>query len=131
MKTMFNRAERLTVAARLWQRDGDDARKREFKNAARDYLKHLALDLGLPAGSYDIRWNAGGPAVSGDATLHHERLYVHVSATFGHGPIDNARPWFYARSCKGRRDYTGGDNRWCDAVSALSICQSILTNDNR
>ena len=47
-------------------------RKRRFHAAARARLCKLAAELGLPAGSYDLRSNQGGVAVSGEIILHHE-----------------------------------------------------------
>src|SRR5262245_59002114 len=82
-------------------------RKHLFKNNAKRALRRLAEALALPAGSYDLRWNEGGIAVSGEATLHHEKIYVQVMQSClgsGHGIL--------IRSCKGRRDYTGGRNHW-------------------
>ena len=54
-------------------------RKRRFHATARARLRKLAGELRLPAGSFDLRSNQGGIAVSGEAILHHEKFYVHVS----------------------------------------------------
>ena len=75
--------------------------KSKFKKAAMKYLRELAKALELKTDSFDIRFNAGGIAVSGDATLHHEKFYF----TIGEVGV----MW---RTCKGRKDYTGGGNRW-------------------
>jgi hypothetical protein len=67
----------------------------------------IAKELALPKQSFDIRVNLAGPAVSGDITLHSDTLYVQFSQSCiarSHG--------FYYRSCKGRKDYMGGTNRW-------------------
>ena len=75
--------------------------KAKFKKAAMKYLRELATELKLETGTFDVRFNAGGPAVSGDATLHHEKFYF----TIGEFGV----MW---RTCKGRKDYVGGGNRW-------------------
>ena len=87
--------------------------KERFHRLGRSYLKVIAAEMGLPAGSYEIRSNKGATAVMGEVVLHTDRVYVHLTGdTFG----DNR---FYYRSCKGRKDYTGGRNRWMD-YSALA-----------
>lgn len=84
----------------------DDDAKRLFHVEARRALKRLAHDLGLATDAYDLRVNPGGPAVSGEVTLHADRVYVQVSiGGFGPGEI-------LFRSVRGRRDYTGGQNHW-------------------
>src|SRR3546814_20655208 len=64
-------------------------RKRRFHTVARARLRRLAVALGFPRASFDLRSNQGGHAVSGELTLHHERDYVQVlqpaiSAHTGH-----------------------------------------------
>jgi hypothetical protein len=46
-------------------------------------------------------------AVSGEATLHGDRLYVQVSQ-----PATRADTGILFRTCEGRRDYTGGRNNF-------------------
>lgn len=79
--------------------------KRRFHTTARARLRQLALALRLPAGSYDLRSNQGGMAVSGEITLHHEAVYVQVSQSAMGGDMG-----VLIRTCRGRRDYTGGPN---------------------
>ena len=67
-------------------------------------LNALAKALGLARGQYEIRWNPGGIGVSGDDRLHAERLNVAMDDNCGRFGS------FYYRSCKGRKDYTGGPN---------------------
>lgn len=50
----------------------DPAAKRLFHSRARSQLRCLATALGLPPGSYDLRSNPAGIAVSGEITLHTE-----------------------------------------------------------
>jgi len=84
----------------------DEQQKRRFHTTARLSLKRLAAELALPSGSFDLRSNRAGIAVSGEITLHHDRAYIQVGQfglSSGHGIL--------IRTCKGRKDYTGGPNR--------------------
>lgn len=80
--------------------------KAEFKNAARANLKRLAAAIYLLPWEYDLRWNRGGIAVSGEVTLHSDNIYVQLSQGSLSGFCG------YARSVKSRKDYTGGNNNW-------------------
>lgn len=73
--------------------------KAEWKKKSLALLRRIAKDLQLPKGTFDIRFNPGGIAVSGDATLHHDSFYLQINDFGG-----------YWRTCKGRKDYTGGAN---------------------
>jgi hypothetical protein len=57
----------------------NDAQKRSFHAVGRKRLEALATALRFAPGSFDIRSNAGGVAVSGEVTLHGQNLYVQVS----------------------------------------------------
>lgn len=85
----------------------DDARKREFHRLARRQLGLLAKTLNLPSGSYDLRSNMAGIAVSGEITLHAERIYVQVAQPFG--GFDSG---ILIRTCNDRKDYVGGPNHF-------------------
>jgi hypothetical protein len=78
--------------------------KEEYRKLGRKILKALAGLMGLKAGEFDIRWNPGGIACSGDHTLHTDKIYVALHDNCGSG-------WFYWRTCQGRKDYTGGPNQ--------------------
>jgi hypothetical protein len=78
--------------------------KQEYRNLGRRILKYIAEQMQLPKGSYEIRWNPGGVACSGDHTLHTDHVYVALHDNIGSG-------WFYYRTCKGRKDYAGGQNQ--------------------
>jgi hypothetical protein len=91
----------------------DGSTKEYFKRHALAFLRQLAKDVGLAEGTYDVRFNTGGIAVSGDATLHHEHVYISFNA-------DGICPGILYRTCKGRKDYSGGVNRWQDWVRLVS-----------
>jgi len=85
----------------------DAARKRVFHSRARSQLRPLAVALGLEPDSYDLRSNYGGMALSGEAILHTDRLYVHVCQ-----PVTGHDSGILFRTCKGRNDYVGGPNNF-------------------
>ena len=87
----------------------DAAAKARFRDLAMRVQRDLAQRLGLAAGSYDLRWNEGGVAVSGEATLHGDHLYVQISQSC----MSGGRAGVLWRACKGRKDYCGGRNRFC------------------
>jgi hypothetical protein len=85
----------------------DDAAKRAFHSNARRQLKQLAVALGLQPGNYDFRSNQGGCAVSGEVTLHADRLYVQACQ-----PATGHDSGILFRTCRNRKDYVGGPNNF-------------------
>jgi hypothetical protein len=85
----------------------DPEAKRAFHTKARRKLKQLADTLGLPPGGYDLRSNQGGIAVSGEITLHADRVYVQASQ-----PATAHDTGILFRTCQGRKDYYGGPNNF-------------------
>jgi hypothetical protein len=83
----------------------DGEQKKSFHRQARVALRALAEELRFPEASYDLRSNRGGVAVSGEITLHHDRVYVQVCQ-----PATGADSGILIRICEGRRDYEGGRN---------------------
>jgi hypothetical protein len=83
------------------------AQKRCFHATARRRLRGLADLLGWDAATYDLRNNQGGIAVSGEITLHHDRVYIQVSQ-----PATGQDTGILIRTCDGRRDYHGGRNHF-------------------
>ena len=79
--------------------------KTRWLSTGRSLLKQLAKALNLPTGSYEVRVNNAGPAVSGDIHLHGEWIYVELEQSFNSGN-------FMWRYCDGRKDYTGRVNQW-------------------
>lgn len=80
-------------------------KKSEYHRLARQYLAYIAKLLGFSKGSFDIRSSMGGVAVSGEITLHAERVYVQFCQGSG-------GPSILVRTCNGRKDFTGGRNQW-------------------
>ncbi len=85
----------------------DAAAKRAFHAGARRQLKRLAIALGLAPGSYDLRSNQGGIAVSGEITLHTDHVYIQACQ-----PATGHDTGILFRTCKGRKDYYGGRNHF-------------------
>ena len=97
-----------------WQKPTqyDDCQKAAFHRTASGRLKLLAAQLGWHQADFDLRSNKAGIAVSGEIILHHERVYICVSQS-----CMGAQSGILIRTCKGRRDYTGGRNHF----AALSL----------
>lgn len=84
--------------------------KAEFHRVAKRLLKKLHKRLeqdGTYGKAAPIRSNMGGIAVSGEITLHCERLYVQVSQSTM-GPQNG----IMFRECAGLEDYVGGKNHF-------------------
>jgi len=90
--------------------------KAEFHDKASGILYSLALALGYNADQFEVRHNQGGIAVSGEVTLHSDTLYVQLSQT-ALGPNYG----FMWRTCRGRRDFTGGPNQWAKWEELLDV----------
>lgn len=90
--------------------------KHSFHTTARRRLRDLAKMLRFPVGSYDLRANQGGIAVSGEVTLHHNAVYVQVCQ-----PATGADSGILIRCCAGRKDYTGG----CNHLAPLSLLDDL------
>ena len=90
--------------------------KKEFRSLSLTFMREVAKAAGLASNECAFRFNAGGPAVSGDAILHHERVYVMLNA-------DGICKWVLVRTCKGRQDYVGGLNQSIqfDELAAMGV----------
>jgi hypothetical protein len=85
----------------------------------------------LKPGSYDLRSNRAGIALAGEITLHHDRIYIQVGQfglSLGHGIL--------IRTCRSRRDYTGGPNHFValsmlDDIPALAAAVRAITGIGR
>ena len=99
--------------------------KIQFHNRGRRILRLIADRLGLQPGMYDIRSNMGGIAVSGEVSLHSENLYVQFAQSC------LGTDWgFMYRTCKGRKDYTGGVNHWMKWEELLSLDVAVTKFKN-
>jgi len=87
--------------------DEAHARKCAFHRDGRRFLKGLAAELGLARGSFEVRSNLGGIAVSGEVTLHSDTLYVQLSESCLRPHVS-----ILYRRCNGRRDYCGQTNHF-------------------
>jgi hypothetical protein len=104
-----------------------EERKENFHRQAKKQLRLLAKELDLGKCAYDLRTNKGGIAVCGESTLHSDRLYVQVSQ----GAMGN-KNGILIRTCKSRKDYTGGRNNFADLAllndipKLAAICKQVL-----
>lgn len=101
--------------------------KQIFHRDARRFLRALAAQLGLEKSDYDLRSNEGGIAVSGEVTLHADRLYIQLSK--------NAFADVLFRCCESRKDYCGGANHFVNLSNLknptafpvfLASCKQLL-----
>jgi len=97
--------------------------KSEFLRTGKQMAIRLAAGLGLNEDQYDVRVNKAGIAVSGDVVLHTDTHYVCLSQS-------GSDRGFLVRSCKGRRDFTGGCNhfvKWESLRDLDRVCEFILS----
>ena len=99
-----------TLAKMLAEPITDDA-KSQFHRKARALLKRLAAELELPKGSYKIRINRGGPAVSGEVVLQGERITAQITQS----SMGRDHDLLYRR-CTGAEDHVGGPNHNASAA---------------
>lgn len=88
-------------------------------------LRSLATCMQLPRGTYDVRTSEGGIAVPGECILHSDHLHLQICNSYS-----APGPAIMYRTCKGRKDYSGGRNNWApvsrlDDIEAFAI---FLTN---
>jgi hypothetical protein len=106
--------------------------KQRFHTAARARLRRLAKALDFPPGSFDLRSNPGGIAVSGEITLHHADVYVQVCQ-----PATGADSGILIRTCQDRRDYVGGRNHYAplrlldDKTALAAEVRAVLATKRR
>ena len=85
----------------------DEQMKAEFGATAKRFAREVVKHMGFK--EFDISWNAGGIAVSGDVIIRgmyndNNGAYVVISTPSNHGIM--------FRTIKNMRDYTGGNNNW-------------------
>lgn len=86
--------------------------KNNFHRTYLAVLGRIAQELGLNVGDYEIRSNKGGPAVLGEVTLHADKVYIQVGGSDWVSVIDPEHAQVLYRSCRGRKDFVGGTNRY-------------------
>lgn len=121
-KPKFNIDRYITIATTSVAYN--DAAKREFLRMSEQMAIMLAARMGLNEDQYDVRVNKGGVAVSGEVTLHTDNHYVQ----FSQSSVNLER--FLVRSCKGRKDYTGGKNHfvnWSALRDMGKVAEFILS----
>lgn len=91
----------------------DEAAKRLFHAEGRIALRRLADALALAPDQFEVRSNKGGPAVTGEITLHADTLWIQLSL----GPFGPGREICFRR-VHGRDDHVGERNYW-GSVSEL------------
>jgi len=82
-------------------------RKEEYRRLSMRLLREVRKLLGGSAETIDVRFNPGGIAVCGDATLHSDSVYIQISA----GSFDGLG--VLVRAVSSRKDYLGAGNRYC------------------
>ena len=97
----------------------DPEAKRAFHREVRTALRIAARYLGIEPDQFDLRGNFAGPAVSGEITLHADDIYIQVSIPC----IRSGREVMFRR-CKGRQDYLGDRNHFCD-IAVLAAPESF------
>ncbi|OZA00400.1 MAG: hypothetical protein B7X99_04300 [Rhizobiales bacterium 17-65-6] len=93
----------------------DEAAKRTFHAEGRAAMRRLAEALEMDEGSFDIRSNKAGPAISGEITLHGEEIWVQLSLSCM-GPDHEV----LFRRVRGRDDHCGERNRWASINELLA-----------
>ena len=80
----------------------NETTKAHFRKLSMKLLRELNTRLDTKG---TVSFNAGGIAVSGDASLHSDSLHLFFNA-------DGCGLGICGRTCKGKSDYQGGPNRW-------------------
>lgn len=93
----------------------DEAAKRVFHAEGRAAMRRLAEALELDGGSFDIRSNKAGPAISGEITLHGDEVWVQLSLSCM-GPDHEV----LFRQVRSRSDHIGDRNRWASINELLA-----------
>lgn len=87
--------------------DAAARRKAAMHKDGKTFLKKLATALGLSSSEFTLSSNKAGIAVAGEVTLHADTLYVQMCDS-----SYNSSLRLLYRSCKTRKDYSGGTNNY-------------------
>lgn len=106
MKTQFKKLANFLNG--VPQLEYHEENKNKFKSLAMSFMKAVAK--AYPDCDSDVSWNAGGVAVSGDASV---RIFngdtgIHIFTSTGY------RSALFIRTISSMKDYTGGANNWCN-----------------
>lgn len=93
----------------------DEGAKRVFHAEGRAAMRRLAEALQLADGSFEVRSNRAGPAVSGEVTLHADEVWVRLSLD-----VWGAGREIAFRQVRGRDDHCGDRNRWASVDELLA-----------
>lgn len=99
--------------------------KDKFHRAAKKALKKIAEDIGLNKEEYDLRSNKGGIAVSGEVTLHGDKIYIQISKEC----MPNTEIMY--RACYGRKDYCGKTNNFMSVSDLEKDYDKAIRNFKR
>ena len=91
----------------------NEPNKKAFHKEAKKVLKEIASRLGLAKSDYDITVNKSGIGSSGDIKLKTDKLSLSLSE----GACGSIKQMY--RTCKGRKDTTGGTNQWVEPERLL------------
>jgi hypothetical protein len=99
--------------------------KNEFKRLAMKVMKELVKEIGLEPGSYTVKWNAGGIAVSGEVWLFHDNVFIEFSQSA-------IGPMFYYRKPRDRNnsvnpDMVVGRNQWMEFADLENMKEAAET----
>lgn len=102
---------------KYWNHHQDQ--KMKFHRDALKFFRSFALnDLALSAEQFDLRSNKAGPASLGEVTLHTDSIYITWGGLYPHQIM--------LRTCKGRKDYTGGHNIFIDVPQTDDELRRLL-----
>ena len=104
--TMPTPLQRFCVASIMGFDSYDYTVKRKWHRLGMFVARQIGNEL-FGRGNFDVRSNKAGPAISGEVTLHSDTLYIQFDAMGCCSQLG-----FMYRRCYGRKDYTGGMNRW-------------------
>jgi len=94
---------------------GYNAQNKEiYRREALKQLKKFADTMSLKPETFNVRFNAGGIAVAGEAILHHDKFYLQINE-YG----------VYWRTVKSQKDYLGGPNRWLISMTGADDSQGF------
>ena len=93
----------------------NETNKNQLHRAAAKALRNIAVNLGLQKNDFDLRSNKAGIAVSGEITLHTDKLYIQISESSLCKGI-----MVLFRTCNGRKDYVGGQNQYATVAELES-----------